>query len=420
VDVSSSIEELFRLNPSGSASHQGKETMTNELIRPHGGKLVNRMLEEREREKWLEKAEQMPRVKLNLRQLSDVELIAIGAFSPLTGFMGSKDYENVVDNQRLKNGLPWTIPVTLAVSEEQAERVGASSEIALSDDHGQVVAIMELEEVYTYDREHEAQLVLQTTSDEHPGVNYLKTVGNRCLAGQINLLRRPYRGEFTNYLLDPKETRFLFQHRGWRTVVAFQTRNPVHRAHEYILKCALETVDGLLLHPLVGETRSEDVPAEVRLQCYLALLNSALPASRAVLSMYPAAMRYAGPREAIFHALARKNYGCSHFIVGRDHAGVGNFYGTYDAQRKFFEFEPGELGITPICFDATFFCRECGAMASEKTCKHGPEQRLTLSGTKVRELLRADKDLPIEFTRLEVAEILRCAYRDNQLSTKDA
>lgn len=394
--------------------------MTNELIRPHGGKLVNRMLEEGEREKWLEKAEQMPRVKLNLRQLSDVELIAIGAFSPLTGFMGSKDYENVVDNQRLKNGLPWTIPVTLAVSEEEAESVRASSEIALSDDHGQVVAIMELEEVYTYDREHEAQLVLQTTSDEHPGVNYLKTVGNRCLAGQINLLRRPDRGQFTNYLLDPKETRFLFQHRGWRTVVAFQTRNPVHRAHEYILKCALETVDGLLLHPLVGETRSEDVPAEVRLQCYLALLNSALPTSRAVLSMYPAAMRYAGPREAIFHALARKNYGCSHFIVGRDHAGVGNFYGTYDAQRKFFEFEPGELGITPICFDATFFCRECGAMASEKTCKHGPEQRLTLSGTKVRELLRADKNLPIEFTRLEVAEILRGAYRDNQHSTKDA
>jgi len=394
--------------------------MTSELIRPHGGKLVNRMLEELEREKWLEKAKQMPSLKLNSRQLSDVELIAIGAFSPLTGFMGRKDYKNVVDNQRLENGLPWTIPVTLAVTEENAKRLGTTSDIALTDDHAQVVAIMHLEEVYLYDREHEAQLVLQTTSDAHPGVGYLKSVGDQCLAGPISLLRRPDRGQFTNYLLDPKETRFLFEHRGWRTVVAFQTRNPVHRAHEYILKCALETVDGLLLHPLVGETRSEDVPPEVRLQCYVALLDSALPASRAVLSMYPAAMRYAGPREAIFHALARKNYGCSHFIVGRDHAGVGNFYGTYDAQRKFLEFEPGELGITPICFDATFFCRECGAMASEKTCKHGPEERLTLSGTKVRELLRADKNLPLEFTRPEVAEILRGAYRGNQILIKDA
>ena len=327
--------------------------------------------------------------------------------------MGRIDYENVVENQRLGNGLPWTIPVTLAVSEDDANRVRTAPDVALTDDHSQVVAILHLDEVYAYDREHEAQLVLQTTSDSHPGVAYLKSVGQACLAGAISLLRRPDRGQFTNYLLDPKETRFLFEHRGWRTVVAFQTRNPVHRAHEYILKCALETVDGLLLHPLVGETRAEDVPAEVRLECYVALLNSALPSSRAVLSMYPAAMRYAGPREAIFHALARKNYGCSHFIVGRDHAGVGNFYGTYDAQRKFLEFEPGELGITPICFDATFFCRACGAMASEKTCKLSPEERLTLSGTKVRELLRAGEALPLEFTRPKVAEILRVAYREN-------
>ena len=394
--------------------------MTSDLIRPHGGKLVDRGLNELEQEKWLERAKQMPTVTLNSRQLSDLELIAIGAFSPLTGFMGRKDYENVVANQRLENGLPWTIPVTLAVREETAKRRRTSSDIALTDEQEQVVAIMQLEEVYSYDREREAQLVLQTTSEAHPGVGYLKSVGDQCLAGPISLLRRPDRGQFTNYLLDPKETRFLFEHRGWRTVVAFQTRNPVHRAHEYILKCALETVDGLLLHPLVGETRSEDIPAEVRLQCYVALLGSALPPSRAVLSMYPAAMRYAGPREAIFHAIARKNYGCSHFIVGRDHAGVGNFYGTYDAQRKFLELEPGELGITPICFDATFFCRRCGAMASEKTCKHGPEERLTLSGTKVRELLRAGKNLPLEFTRPEVAEILRGAYRDERILVKDA
>jgi sulfate adenylyltransferase len=387
--------------------------MTSQLIRPHGGKLINRTLEGRDLEQSLDRAEKLPRLKLNARQLSDVELIAIGAFSPLTGFMSKKDYENVVDIQRLENGLPWTIPVTLAVSKEESERLRPSSDIALIDDSERIVAILHLEEIYKYDRNHEAELVLKTTSDTHPGVQYLSGVGEYCLAGPISLLRRPDRGEFTNYLLDPKETRFLFEHRGWNTVVGFQTRNPVHRAHEYILKCALETVDGLLLHPLVGETKSEDIPAEVRLQCYVALLDSALPSSRAVLSLYPAAMRYAGPREAIFHAIARKNYGCSHFVVGRDHAGVGNFYGTYDAQRKFLEFEPGELGITPICFDATFYCKKCGAMASEKTCKHGPAERLVLSGTKVRELLRAGENLPIEFTRPEVAEILREAYRDN-------
>jgi sulfate adenylyltransferase len=387
--------------------------MTTELIRPHGGKLINRMAEGREREQLLEGAKLLPQVTLNSRQLSDVELIAIGAFSPLTGFMGRRDYESVVDNQRLANGLPWTIPVTLAVSAEEAKRLAAATDVALNDGNGQLVAILRLEESFRFDKEHEAQMVLQTTSDTHPGVQYLATVGDHCLAGPIMLLQRPDRGEFTNYLLDPKETRFLFEHRGWSRVVAFQTRNPVHRAHEYILKCALETVDGLLLHPLVGETRGEDVPAEVRLQCYLALLQSALPANRAVLSLYPAAMRYAGPREAIFHAIARKNYGCSHFVVGRDHAGVGNFYGTYDAQKKFFEFEPGELGITPICFDATFYCKKCGTMASEKTCKHSPDERLVLSGTKVRELLRSGKDLPFEFTRPEVAEVLREAYREN-------
>jgi sulfate adenylyltransferase len=286
-----------------------------------------------------------------------------------------------------------------------------AARVALKGEDAQIYAILDAEEIFPYDREAEARQVLLTTDEKHPGVQYLKGVGDHCLAGPIQLLRRPDRGEFANYLLDPKETRFLFEHRGWRTVVAFQTRNPVHRAHEYILKCALETVDGLLLHPLVGATREEDVPASVRMRCYLALMQTAYPASRTVLSVYPAAMRYAGPREAIFHAIARKNYGCTHFIVGRDHAGVGNYYGTYDAQRKFFEFEPGELGITPICFDHTFYCAKCGEMASEKTCRHAPEDRLILSGTKVREMLREGRDLPREFTRPEVAAILREAYQ---------
>jgi len=379
--------------------------------KPHGGKLVNRVIEGTEQERLLEQARSLFAVPLHPRHFSDIEQISVGAFSPLEGFMNQRDYASVLANQRLANGLPWTIPVTLPITEEQARTMRGVERVALTGEDGQVYALLDVAEVFRYDREAEARLVLLTTEDKHPGVQYLKGVGDHCLAGPIHLLRRPDRGQFANYLLDPRETRFLFEHRGWRTIVAFQTRNPVHRAHEYILKCALETVDGLLLHPLVGATREEDVPAEVRLRCYLALMQTAYPASRTVLSVYPAAMRYAGPREAIFHAIARKNYGCTHFIVGRDHAGVGNYYGTYDAQHKFFEFEPGELGISPICFDHTFFCRKCGEMASEKTCRHAPEDRLILSGTRVREMLRKGMDLPREYTRPEVAAILREAYQ---------
>ncbi len=379
--------------------------------RPHGGRLINRILEGPAREELLARAEKLPRVPLNARQLSDVELIGIGSFSPLEGFMGKRDYDSVVNEERLANRLPWTIPVTLAVEEAQAKSLFGAQEVALADANNQIMAVMQLEEVFRYDRDLEAQKVLLTTSDTHPGVQYLKSVGDYCLAGPIHVVRRKDRGEFGKYTLDPKETRYLFEHRGFKTIVAFQTRNPVHRAHEYILRCALETVDGLLLHPLMGETREEDVPAEVRLQCYLVLVNGYYPSNRTVLSLYPAAMRYAGPREAIFHAIARKNYGATHFIVGRDHAGVGNFYGPFDAQKKFFQFDADELGITPICFDATFFCTKCGQMGSAKTCKHGPDDRLTLSGTKVREMLRNGDELPTEFTRPEIAEVLREAYR---------
>lgn len=386
---------------------------------PHGGKLINRVLAEAERESWLARAERLPMIRLNTRQLSDLELIAVGAFSPLEGFLGQRDYRNVLETERLASGLPWTIPVTLAVSKEEAQRVRRADEVALADAEGRVVAVLQLEEVYPYNREDEAQRVLLTASEYHPGVRYLKQVGEYCLAGPIHLLRRRDLGHFADYVLDPMETRYLFNHRGWRTIVAFQTRNPVHRAHEYILKCALETVDGLMLHPLVGDTRGEDVSADVRLRCYLALMQSALPAFHSVFSLYPAAMRYAGPREAIFHALARKNYGCTHFVVGRDHAGVGNFYGPLDAQKKFREFEPGELGITPICFLTTFYCSRCGQMASEKTCPHKPTDRLFLSGTQVRERLRNGQDLPLEFTRPEIAEILRAAYSQGHEGHKE-
>jgi sulfate adenylyltransferase len=364
------------------------------------------------RDEMLDRADKLPRVQLNPRQLSDVELIGIGAFSPLEGFLGKRDYDSVVNEERLANRLPWTIPVTLAVQEAQAKSLFGAQEVALTDANNHIMAVMQLEEVFRFDRDYEAQKVLLTTSDTHPGVQYLKSVGDYCLAGPIYVLRRKDRGEFAKYTLDPKETRYLFDHRGFKTVVGFQTRNPVHRAHEYILRCALETVDGLLLHPLMGETREEDVPAEVRLQCYLVLVSKYYPPSRAVLSLYPAAMRYAGPREAIFHAIARKNYGCTHFVVGRDHAGVGDFYGPFDAQKKFFQFDPGELGITPICFDATFYCKTCGQMGSAKTCRHAAEDRLILSGTKVREMLRNGDSLPPEFTRPEIADILRKAYRN--------
>jgi sulfate adenylyltransferase len=379
---------------------------------PHGGKLINRVLEGKARERWLERVEQLPRVPLNARQSSDIEMIAVGAFSPLEGFLGSRDYETVLREERLASGVVWTIPVTLAVTKEMQKSLGRAEAVALTDRQDRAVAVMPLEEIFQYDREREAQSVLRTTEKSHPGVRYLEAAGEYCLAGPIHLLERHADSTYENYRLDPKETRYLFARRGWKTVVAFQTRNPVHRAHEYILKCALETVDGLLLHPLVGDTREEDVPAEVRIQCYVALLGSSLPAARTVFSVYPAAMRYGGPREAIFHAIARKNYGCTHFIVGRDHAGVGNFYGPFDAQKKFFTFEPEELGITPLCFGATFYCRQCGQIASEKTCAHGPEHRLILSGTKVRELLRNGEELPLEFTRSEVAAILEKAYRE--------
>jgi sulfate adenylyltransferase len=380
--------------------------------RPHGGRLINRIVEGKAREEWLQRAVKLPRVRLNTRQIADVEMIAVGAFSPLEGFMASRDYESVLREERLANGAVWTIPVTLGVTEETQRAVGGAEAVALTDGDDRVIAVLELEEIFRYDREREAQSVLRTTEKAHPGVRYLETTGEYCLAGPIHLLQRRQDRTYENYRLDPKETRYLFGHRGWKTVVAFQTRNPVHRAHEYILKCALETVDGLLLHPLVGDTRDEDVPAEVRIQCYLALLGNSLPAKRTVFSVYPAAMRYAGPREAIFHAIARKNYGCTHFVVGRDHAGVGNFYGPFDAQKKFFSFEEDELGITPLCFDATFYCKKCGQIASEKTCAHGPEYRFILSGTKVRELLSNGEELPLEFARSEVAAILQKAYRE--------
>ena len=368
--------------------------------------MINRLIAPEEREEARRRSRELKQVCLNRRQVSDLDLIGIGALSPLEGFIGQADYERVVGEMRLASGLPWSIPVTLAVREVEAAQLRVGEELALVDEEGGVRGLLELQEKYAYQKRQEAEHVYRTTEDAHPGVRALYAQGDVLLAGPIRLLERPRYSAYDPYDLTPQETRQAFADRGWRTIVGFQTRNPVHRAHEYIQKCALEVVDGLLLHPLVGETKEDDIPAETRLRCYQVLLDGYYPKDRVILSVLPAAMRYAGPREAIFHALMRKNYGCTHFIVGRDHAGVGNYYGTFDAHAIFREFAPDELGISPLFFDHAFYCRRCQSMATTKTCPHGPEERVTLSGTRVREMLQRIELPPPEYSRREVAEIL--------------
>jgi sulfate adenylyltransferase len=384
------------------------------LIRPHGEKLINRFVDAREREALEERAPNMPALILNAREMSDLEMIATGAMSPLEGFLNREDYNSVLDLMRLANGLPWSIPVVLAVKNGGGKQYKIGSDVALYDSGQNLAGVLHLEEKYDVDKEHEASAILQTTDEAHPGVRYLNTIGDAYLGGKISFLHRPRNRAMENFRLDPKETRVLFKAKGWRKVVAFQTRNPIHRAHEYLQKCALETVDALLIHPLVGETKSDDIPADVRMKCYEVLMAKYYPKTRVALSIFPAAMRYAGPREAVFHAILRKNYGCTHFIVGRDHAGVGSYYGAFDAHYIFGEFEPEEIGITPLFFDHAFYCKKCGAMASAKTCPHSSEHHVFFSGTKVREMLRKGEIPPPEFTRPEVAELLVEAFRERK------
>src|SRR5919202_5808973 len=351
------------------------------------------------------RAARLPRVRLNAVQRSDLFLIATGAYSPLTGFLGQADYRSVVDHMHLVNGLPWSLPITLAVLAEVAAGLRVGQEVALTDERGEVVGTLDLAEIYSYDKAQEARQVYRTAESAHPGVARLYAAGDRLLAGDITVLRPPEL-PFAHLPQTPRAIRAIIADRGWRSVVGFQTRNPVHRAHEYIQKCALEIVDGLLLPPPVGWTKSDDIPADVRLRCYEVLLANYYPQDRVILGVLPAAMRYAGPREAIFHALMRKNHGCTHFIIGRDHAGVGAYYGTYDAQKLFDQFAPDALGITPLKFENSFYCRRCAGMASDKTCPHGPKDRVALSGTAVRALLRAGELPPPEFSRPEVARVL--------------
>jgi sulfate adenylyltransferase len=381
-----------------------------ETIRPHGGELIDLLAAPNRAEELLEEARNLPKVALGLREAADLEMLAIGAMSPLTGFLGEKDYRAVIEGMRLDSGLVWSLPITLSLDEEAVKRVGRSDAVALTLDD-RPIAVLHVEDTFRRDREIEAEAVFRTTDRAHPGVAALDQAGDWLVGGPLEVIEVPEHDTFTKYRMTPAETRRAFAERGWRRVVGFQTRNPVHRAHEYIQKCALEIVDGLLVHPLMGATKSDDVPVEVRVEAYRVLTEGYYPADRVVVSAFPAAMRYAGPREAIWHAICRKNYGCSHFIVGRDHAGVGSYYGTYDAQLIFDDFEPHELDIEPMFFEHSFWCKACGQMATAKTCPHGGDDHVFLSGTKVRELLANGELPPEEFTRPEVAEILIEAYR---------
>ncbi len=378
------------------------------MNKPYGAdELVNSVIQaEEDKNSLQEEAKDLKSVNVPDRFLSDCEMLAIGAFTPLEGFMNEEDVDSVVKNMRLSNGLTWGIPIILLVSEKQASGLNVDERIAIKDGQDRLIALMNVNQKFTYPKEKFCQSVFGTDDLAHPGVKMIMDSPGLFLAGPVELVNRPQREEVpAKYYLDPAQTRREFKARGWETIVAFQTRNPIHRAHEYLIKCALESVDGVLIHPLVGETKPDDIPAGTRMKCYQTLIENYFNPEKVLLSVLPTFMRYAGPKEAINHAIIRKNYGCTHFIIGRDHAGVGDYYGTYEAQEMLLQYAD-KIGITPVKFEHAFFCQKCEGMASSKTCPHPSDEHVFLSGTKVRAMLQAGEEPPHEFTRHEVAKIL--------------
>ncbi len=380
----------------------------NNLIKPHGGKLVNtqQIISQEEINKTGISA-----IEISERILNDLEMISTGVFSPLEGFLIEKDFLSVVQSGRLDNGLPWTIPIVLPANQELVDKIKNQDSMLLTF-QGTIYGTIQIHSIFKPDKEKWAKSVFRTTDTSHPQVKYIMDLPEYCIGGNVIQYTPIAHKQFHSYRLSPQQSRELFTQKEWGKIVAFQTRNPIHRAHEYLLKCALEMADGLFIHPLVGATKGDDIPADVRMKCYTSLVDTYFPKERTILGVFPAAMNYAGPKEAIFHALCRKNYGCSHFIVGRDHAGVGKFYGTYDAHHIFDDYSNQEIEIIPLKFEHAFYCKKCNGMASDKTCSHSQDQdaRIILSGTKVREMLSNKQMPPVEFTRQEIALILSEAY----------
>ena len=382
------------------------------LVSPHGGRLLPLLVSDGERDKALNEVRALPQVRLSSREVSDLIMLAMGAFSPLEGFIGSEDYKRVIADMRLKSGLLWPIPITLSTTGEEADKIKEGQKVALlGSENSEIMASMLVEEKYSYDKHREALQVFGTEDADHPGVRSVYQQGEVYLGGPVKVFSESDYPERFAQFARPEETRAIFNDKGWTTIAAFQTRNPLHRSHEYLTKIALEVCDGLLIHPIVGRLKAGDIPAEVRMECYKVLLDNYYPKDRVVLKVYPMEMRYGGPREAILHAIIRQNFGCSHLIIGRDHAGVGSYYGTFDAQRIFDKLSPGDLQIQPLKMDWAFWCSKCGSMASLKTCPHADEDHLLISGTKLREMLAKGERPPEQFSRKEVVDILVKYYQ---------